>query len=453
MRLRWGNVFTLASALSLLLAGVTLWAWHQSFVRETNLLSFTKAGERFVLKSKWGQLVLVGPPNVQEPAAIAEAAAKMSNEDFTWGPITKIGETVYLQGTVRRDSPTWQVYNHVRVRQQQGQIIGLPIVTELQKAVQDPNRFASTHLITMRAMLDHRELLGQIKGPNWFDYITASAESGETVPIVYLRGDPILIRRANHDMVPDFSLRLDLRPQVEVLMQENRAALFYGWIVLAALILPLAWIARPRWRERNSRRWMLNALALVCFLLCLFSISMWMRSYWVNEQFMFERRVLRDCRPGPDANYAYRWIGSTRGRLTLLEYQGSFGFAERLGYHRRSTGLVVGRSGKSGAPGARFLKLPGIDYCRLPLGPSQRVLGTAVIPGQSSGGELGEHWLVMGWWIPVIITAIAPALWIWRVWIWLRRYRQKKAGRIICLKCGYDMRATPQLCPECGSES
>src|SRR5207244_9537359 len=137
---------------------------------------------------------------------------------------------------------------------------------------------------------------------------------------------PRLIRRANHDMAPDFSLRLDLRPQVEVLMRENRAALFYGWIFLAALILPLAWIARPRWRERSWRRWMLNALALVCFLQCLFSLSMWMRSYWVNEQFMFERRVLRDSRPGPKANYAYRWVGWARGRLTLLECQGSFGF-------------------------------------------------------------------------------------------------------------------------------
>src|SRR5437762_5432323 len=115
MRLRWGNVFTLASALSLLLAGVTLWAWHQSFVRETNLLSFTKAGERFVLKSKWGQLVLVGPPNVQEPAAIAEAAAKMSNEDFTWGLVVEATTgTVYVQGLPWRNSPTWQVYQHLR---------------------------------------------------------------------------------------------------------------------------------------------------------------------------------------------------------------------------------------------------------------------------------------------------------------------------------------------------
>ncbi len=48
-------------------------------------------------------------------------------------------------------------------------------------------------------------------------------------------------------------------------------------------------------------------------------------------------------------------------------------------------------------------------------------------------------------WMVVLAIALIPAS---RVLLGLRAYRRGQAGR--CASCGYDLRATPDRCPECG---
>jgi hypothetical protein len=52
-------------------------------------------------------------------------------------------------------------------------------------------------------------------------------------------------------------------------------------------------------------------------------------------------------------------------------------------------------------------------------------------------------------WLLIALTALLPALWI-EAW----RRRRKMARRVsegLCVTCGYDLRATPNRCPECGT--
>jgi hypothetical protein len=47
---------------------------------------------------------------------------------------------------------------------------------------------------------------------------------------------------------------------------------------------------------------------------------------------------------------------------------------------------------------------------------------------------------------PSALLAMLPAMWLWVLWLTRRR---DCAG--LCPSCGYDLRATPEQCPECGA--
>jgi hypothetical protein len=73
--------------------------------------------------------------------------------------------------------------------------------------------------------------------------------------------------------------------------------------------------------------------------------------------------------------------------------------------------------------------------------------GRSVNPGAPPRPAATQRvWIVhLPDWAIALIGAVLPALYVRRLY---RHHRSRQAGR--CSGCGYDLRASPDRCPECG---
>jgi hypothetical protein len=159
------------------------------------------------------------------------------------------------------------------------------------------------------------------------------------------------------------------------------------------------------------KRRLFNVMAAVSLVLCVATLALWWRSYrWLDEA-------------GYSRQASKLAVGSSRGCL---------GIAWLAWSSPRPPQARDGWFHLSGAPFSYFLAKhwwERIGFARKHSVTANVIADTVFFP----------HWLV------VAATGLPPLLWLRG----RRRRRYERAG--LCSKCGYDLRATPDRCPECGT--
>jgi hypothetical protein len=160
----------------------------------------------------------------------------------------------------------------------------------------------------------------------------------------------------------------------------------------------------------------LSALSLLVFLA---AVVLWVRSYFVGDVIGFEN----SAHP-PEVNEWF--VRSNYGSLYLArnEFQPS--------PSRRHLYPLVWIS-----------HAPNRGLCGPVSRPAYFILGPFSI-----GRTEGHSAFTLPHWSLAALTAIAPLIWFNRFNRW-RRTRRRVLNRL-CIRCGYDLRATPGRCPECG---
>jgi hypothetical protein len=197
------------------------------------------------------------------------------------------------------------------------------------------------------------------------------------------------------------------------------------------------------WRfERGKitvvKRHLLNLLSLLSLLLCLASLLLWMRSYTGSDYISRSRIVSSDDFGVTSRSHSVTW---TRGSVRLA-----------VGGH--STFSLQA----STQPAVTHDTSPRWSVGRLGAGHGEWDVRT----GHSFWNRLGFYRFTTGWmssfadsssdgvgfpaWVLVVLFALLPG---YRAWVILRARRRFAKG--LCQICGYDLRATPDRCPECGT--
>jgi hypothetical protein len=91
-------------------------------------------------------------------------------------------------------------------------------------------------------------------------------------------------------------------------------------------------------------------------------------------------------------------------------------------------------------------QLPPQSYLFKPTSPSPLGFQFSSLRGVYRGNHAWMYAVAIPFWLPVTLFSILPILTIRRI-----RRSQVRAKRGLCRACGYDLRATLDRCPECGT--
>ena len=175
-------------------------------------------------------------------------------------------------------------------------------------------------------------------------------------------------------------------------------------------------------------RRLLTLAILVSLALCVVTVVLWVRSYRVSDEVGFERRIPARL------ELVYVAIQSERGSVQFSRHTVPFRSRVEL--------LTIQTLQPDPSAGEwRWGPFSRLNP-RSPVYVEDDWLGFCW--ERHNSGVLHEY-LVVPFWAIALGFAVSPA-----AWCWSRRQGCRRIRDGFCPSCGYDLRATPDRCPECG---
>ncbi len=174
---------------------------------------------------------------------------------------------------------------------------------------------------------------------------------------------------------------------------------------------------------RRLLRILLNAATVLSLVLCAATMAAWVRSYHASDYVWWSVG-----KPRLLLHFVTHRGGSFVGVIRVLGSESDRIPSPRAGWEQYTPGSYA----EAGASQRTFFNRQGFrfDY----FGDEKNPILQLACP----------YWFIM------LLTAILPGA---RLAGWRRRARRLRMRPGLCQHCGYDCRATPDRCPECGRVS
>ena len=211
-------------------------------------------------------------------------------------------------------------------------------------------------------------------------------------------------------------------------------------------VAPLRYVQCYDVAVRRPLRYLAGGAAIV---LAIFTIVFWIRSYDRGYLLSYQS----SDRTGRILTIHWKRIGLWRGHIELTTESEQYHLDNTAAAsHFRYWGLMEEkRDGFSFIPIPKELSMANgvgdIGTNRFGFGEDhERFLGNAIVPSYDKGGVSFPCWLM------VFVLMLPLMLPMCRMLAGIScRTRRKRLG--LCTGCGYDLRATPNRCPECGTRA
>jgi hypothetical protein len=174
-------------------------------------------------------------------------------------------------------------------------------------------------------------------------------------------------------------------------------------------------------------RWLLNIATAVSLLIALLCVAAWVRGYWVCDNIIWLTR------------FGYLAGEFQTGQVIASQERPSWMAAPVANRHytsapespatwttRRKPSLSLGEKAFFSMPGLLYVHTDNWEY---------------------NGDDRRQ--IVLSWWLPILIFSLLPSRWLFQLGFSIRRWRRQRKG--LCRQCGYDLRASKEKCPECGT--